>query len=128
MTLGRHIALWLAMTIATIVVGLAPSSASAHEGHGHGTVQASVSQHEAVSLSVAAAELEPEHAHHRGDCNEFCCVFGGHAGCCSAIGIVPADDVVAIPPTSVLRAAARDGLIPSGIIPEALPEPPRPLA
>lgn len=127
---ARHIALWLAAAIISIVMALAPSAAEAH-GAGlhpqrattHGTGHrdgVEVSERAGQSgLTVTGVGATPA-------CHCPGCAHGG-AGCCT-VGLAPAADCALPSPRPIGQAASRDGPIPVGIVPEALPEPPRSLA
>lgn len=128
MTLVRQIALLLAMAIATIAVSLSPSSAQAHDGRGHAVTpmgghatHATPSQVD-IHTSVIQSETGAE-------CDCPSCAAGGHHGsCCFATGLTPTGVAAALPPMTSARAPSRDLARLAGIVPEALPEPPRPFA
>lgn len=129
MALVRHIALLLALAIATIAVSLTPSSAQAHDGHAHASV--SKPDHAAHPASAAAAKntVLMAQAEARIDCTGPYCASGGHhCSSCCATGLAPASDAAALPPMASARSLSREHASPDGIVPEALPKPPRPFA
>ncbi|TXN24865.1 MULTISPECIES: hypothetical protein [Methylobacterium] len=126
MALVRHIALLLALAIATIVVSLTPSSAQAHDGHAHASVSISV---DAARHASAANTVMTVQAEARIDCTGPCCAADGHHGsCCCATGLAPEGTNATLPPMASARSLSREHASPDGIVPEALPEPPRPFA
>ncbi|GLS43068.1 hypothetical protein [Methylobacterium brachythecii] len=128
MTLVRQIALLLAMVIATIAVSLTPSSAQAHDGRAHA----------AVTVGSHAAHAVPSHidraptviqAATAADCDCPSCAAGGnHGSCCFATGLTPTGVAAILPSMASARALGRDRARLDGIVPEALPEPPRSVA
>ena len=132
MTPVRHLALWLAAAIVMIAVSLVPSAASAHAGHGHGAARVSATDGSAAKGGHPAPQMvkaQAAKAEARLLCAGPCCLPSAHAcsSCCSA-GLMPADELAWSAPNGSGPELARDVPSPSGIVPEALPEPPRPLA
>ncbi len=124
MSLLRHIALFLALAIGTIAVTLMPSSAQAHDGYA-----SAVPHTHAAPAQVARDATVTGQAEARIDCTGPCCTANGHHGSsCCATGLVPASDAAALPPLAPARSLSREQTSPDGIVPEALPEPPRPFA
>jgi len=127
MRVARHIALWLAAMIVSIV-GLAPSCAEAHAGHGHpaavpvASPQASVGSAKAPgTVEIAAASLGAVAA-----CLCPACAHG--CSTCCATALAPTAEAAWPARRPPGQAASRDRPIPAGILPEAVPKPPKPFA
>lgn len=128
MALLRHIALLAALVIATIAVSLTPSSVQAPDGRGHAAASTHAHASEAASVAVTAHTVMVQ-AEARIDCAGPCCTAGGHHGsCCCATGLAPEGVSAASSPMASARSLLRGHASPDGIVPEALPEPPRPFA
>lgn len=142
MTLARHLALLLAAAFLVIAAGLLPSAVQAHPGHT--VVQgatAVIDQPVTVLVDTTSFALprslsgqpyagsDAWRADGRLSCANSCCLVDAHAGsCCCAIALAPAGDSAAIAPPANAPERRRD---PQDFVeadPEAVPEPPRPLA
>ncbi|WP_147080724.1 hypothetical protein [Methylobacterium haplocladii] len=122
----RHIALLLALAVATIAVSLTPSSAQAHDGRSHAVATQAA---DAASSHHARDPKVTVQAESRIDCVGPCCTTGGHHGsCCCATGLACEGVDAALPPMASARSLSREHASPDGIVLEALPEPPRPFA
>ncbi|WP_147048132.1 hypothetical protein [Methylobacterium gnaphalii] len=129
MTMVRQIALLFAVVIATIAVSLTPSSAQAHDGHAHGVVVASAHASTGTSSRTMRAISAIASMEAAVDCACPSCTAGGHHGsCCFSGGLAPAGLTASLPPMTSNPAPARDYAALAGIVPEALPEPPRTIA
>ncbi|MFC5554792.1 hypothetical protein [Methylobacterium iners] len=131
-------AFWLAVIATIAVLGL-PSSALAHQGHRHGLHDgghghsapadirhgrdAKVSR--AMTAEAATLTTEADAPGESLACTGPCCGAGGH---CCAGGLVPEAGAGPFADRSGGPALARDPPARLGIVPEALPEPPRSFA
>ena len=134
MTCARTMALWLAAVIVLIAVGFRPSSAQAHGGHAHpGPDRVAASPLPAASTStvtqsvatalVARVGMATDLAH---ACDGACCRTG--TSCCTGTALAP-DAQAALPrrrPGEPVLARALPAR--TDVVPDALPEPPRPFA
>ncbi len=134
MTCARTMALWLAAVIVLIAVGFMPSGAQAHGGHAHpGPDRVAASPLSAASTStvtqsvatalVARVGMATDLAH---ACDGACCRMG--TSCCTGTALAP-DTQAALPrrrPGEPVLARALPAR--TDVVPDALPEPPRPFA
>lgn len=140
MTCARTMALWLAAVIVLIAVGFMSSGAQAHGGHAHpGPDRVAASPLSAASTStvaitstvaksvatalVARVGMATDLAH---ACDGACCRMG--TSCCTGTALAP-DTQAALPrrrPGEPVLARALPAR--TDVVPDALPDPPRPFA
>lgn len=134
-------ALWLVAVIVLIAAGLMPSGAQAHEGHrhpagamaGHASVETSGPALSAPVVRAAAALTglrAPTRMGIASACDGLCCGGACHGGtsCCTGAGLAAESEASAPPRRPGERALARALPARTDVVPEALPEPPRPFA
>lgn len=128
-------AFWLAVIATIAVLGL-PSSALAHAGHPHGgqdgrhahSASSEIRHATEASRPSIAGAVVTDAAVPSEDvaCAGPCCGWSG--GPCCASGLPPETGPLPLADRSGGPALARDAPAPPGIVPEALPEPPRSFA
>lgn len=137
-------ALWLVAVIVLIAVCAMPSGAEAHDGHRHpATDHATIEQAGPAALAVATPTASVKVAAavfvRTGiqapasiglACDGPCCNSGCRPGtsCCTGAGLAAESDESGPPRRPGARALARALPARTDVVPEALPEPPRPFA
>jgi hypothetical protein len=137
--LGMRFRVLLSQICAVAVLAIAvalPSAGWAHESHDHGGERAAIARaivHEGTAdhAVVSASESEGIAANDSSRipdpaCNGACCGFGCCGGCTMAL----AQDVADIPPLNFVgrRIPIPQAFAGLGVLPEALPKPPRSFA
>lgn len=136
----RHLLHAFAVVIVMIAASALSSVAHAHSGHDHGSLSSStvaesvdavpyqaalgVEDREAPAVTVVAAGSDDTNSRH-GRCNGACCTSGM---CCCASATVTETLAFSVPVLTSTALALTGLPAPAGIIPEALPKPPRSFA